>query len=487
MNLSSAARFRIAIGLILVVYAVGLTRGLSEPWTGLHDWNGAFFSQLARNFLRYPFSMHHGMPVVAMGRQVPLPDECSYYPRHPPALVWLVAAAFAIVGESEAAARAVSVGFSVAGLALLIQIVARVRDRATALAAGAIYALMPMTVFFGRMVDHEPICLFCMLAAIACWQRLEDARTAGPARSAAFAGWSAAIVGMVWIDWPGLLFSGLFFLALIRTWKLGRMKRSVILVAGMVIIVSCVSILAYLVNVGFKGRWLELVAMFQSRREPVTEPGWSAPFGHIVRNLTWPVLIAALTGIAILPLARFFAKKPLEDINIIAINNAPFVGLGLLLLTGLVWALAFWRQFQIHEYWMFYLGPPAAAGAACAFGIAYRYVRKRTRAADALALLAAVAIIMGCVRGTNDYFAKVSYPPKDVLAWKGAARATNPDERIVLNWNPIRSEWHGAFEFRNIVPPQMTYYLDRAFVVVTDKGELDRLARAGKTVVMFGP
>ena len=55
--------FVAAIALLCGMYAYGLTRDINEPWVGWHDWNGAFFSQLARNFLRYPFDVHRGMPI----------------------------------------------------------------------------------------------------------------------------------------------------------------------------------------------------------------------------------------------------------------------------------------------------------------------------------------------------------------------------------------------------------------------------------------
>jgi len=60
---SEASTGGTALLLLLMLYAALLTRGITQPWIGLHDWNGAFFSQLARNLLRYPFALHHGMPM----------------------------------------------------------------------------------------------------------------------------------------------------------------------------------------------------------------------------------------------------------------------------------------------------------------------------------------------------------------------------------------------------------------------------------------
>ena len=110
-----------AVAIILILYAVIILRDIRDPWTGLHDWNGAFYSQLARNLLRYPFDMHHGMPVVAVGDALPQDGEWSFYPTHPPGLVWCIAVSFRIFGEHEWAARLVPILASLATLSLLIR------------------------------------------------------------------------------------------------------------------------------------------------------------------------------------------------------------------------------------------------------------------------------------------------------------------------------------------------------------------------------
>ena len=130
--------FGLCVLAVLALYAAGLSRDLTEPWVGMHDWNGAFYSQLARNLLRYPWSEHHGVPIVAVGESLPPADERSFYATHPPGLVWLVAGAFAMGGEAESVARMVPIVASLASLLLLVPLVAAGRDRETAVVVGLI-------------------------------------------------------------------------------------------------------------------------------------------------------------------------------------------------------------------------------------------------------------------------------------------------------------------------------------------------------------
>jgi hypothetical protein len=162
-------------------------------------------------------------------------------------------------------------------------------------------------------------------------------------------------------------------------------------------------------------------------------------------------------------------------------------GLGVLSLTGLIWVVVFWRQFQIHEYWMFYLGPAVALYAANALVAAYEFVLRKWRSlALPLAMVLAVVVIVECLRRTNRYFAEMSFPPNEVQAMQRVADMTKPDERIVLTWNPIAVDRHSSFEFRNIVPTQLAYYLDRAFVVANNESEIRRYQQAGAFIVLRG-
>ncbi len=494
-TITPTGRFRLFAVAILVVYTAGLTREISEPWIGRHDWNGAFFSQLARNFLRYPLSWHHGMPVVAMGTATPAPEDSSFYPRHPPGLVWLLAAAFRCFGESEAVARGVPILSSLGSVALLMSIISRARNRRTALITGAIYSLLPMTVYFGRMVNHEAVCLFFMLSALVSWQQ-RSVRCKGAAPDVAFFACSMVSVFCAsWIDWPGMLF-GVLFLAWIAQKTLRRqVTRTHFMVVMLCVVASGASVFSYLAYAGFEGHWIDMLYMFQSRRESVPDTSQWEPFHHAIQGLTWPILLLCVASAVSGTWRTLFgvagrnrtAESGSRQHSDPGAPTGPVDGIAILTFTGAAWVLLFWRQFQIHEYWMYYLIPGCAASAGTLLARLVPALVDRNRTTGFLfALTVAIISITCCLQQTSAVFARVNWSMEDVEMCRDIASKTRPDERLILTWNPWHTERHGHFEFRNILTPQFAYYLDRSFEIVTDPVEIRKRQERGAFVVLRG-
>ncbi|MFQ5424589.1 MAG: ArnT family glycosyltransferase [Phycisphaerae bacterium] len=471
--------FSICVLIVLAVYGAGLSRDMSEPWVGMHDWNGAFFSQLARNFLRYPSSIHHGMPVVAVGEAVPPPAERSIYATHPPGLVWLLAAAFGLVGEAEWVARLVPVVASLATLWLLVWLVSCSRGRQPSVLAGLIYATMPMAVYFGRMVDHEALCLFGMMAALASWRCYACGRAGPTSRRWAATGWMAAITFAIWIDWAGVVFAGVFcvFTLLQRRARLIRQRQ--LILAWAVPAIAGTAMVLYLVQAGLAGRWADLVAIFLTRTTEVQGGEFAkdlssggGPLDYTLDNLTWPVIVLAVGGLAA-------SLRRGRDQKSRAGASRPFLedGLWTIGVTGMLWVAVFWRQFERHNYWLFYCGPTMAIYAGIAVDRLRRLAALSTRAGDVLCVIVLLAVVGWGLRTTDAYFQRRSYPQEDVIAWREIHdRRTRSGDRVLLYRNPVRVEQRGGYRFRNLVPPQMAYYLDQPFDVTADLEDLERVA-----------
>jgi hypothetical protein len=460
--------------ILLAVYAAGLTHGMSRPWTGMHDWNGAFFSQLARNLLRYPMAVHHGMGIVAVGEAVPPPEERSIYATHPPGLIWLVALSFRLLGEAEWTARLVAVLASLGSLALLVRIVGRGWGRATALLCGLVYSVLPMAVYFGRMVDHEAVGLFCMLGATSAWQALTAVDCLGRRRRVAEAAWIAAIWGAVWIDWSGVLFAALFCVHACVQVARKRIPRSLAVMVIVAAAVGCAAMLVHLVCGGLQGRWSDLLAIFTSRatesdgaaiRKDLSAPG--GPWEYAVEGITWPVMLLAVVGVLLTVTARSAQCGEAAPRERVCRDCTD--ALWVLPATGVIWLCVFWRQYERHNYWLFYLGPPAALLATQALlEFRERLTLYGARRANG-AMYAILAMIMAVAfRGTDGYFARTSYPIEVIAAWAEINHRTRPDDRVLLYGNPVLEEQRGGYRFRNVVPPQLAYYMDRAFDVEPD-------------------
>ncbi|HVP10062.1 MAG TPA: glycosyltransferase family 39 protein [Phycisphaerae bacterium] len=464
---------------LLAVYAAGLTHGLCDPWTGLRDWNGAFYSQLARNLLRYPMTVHHGMGVVAMGAAVPPREERSIYPTHPPGLIWLVALAFRVLGEAEWAARLAPVLASLGSVVLLIRILDRGWGRETALLAGLLYSTLPMAVYFGRMVDQEAICLCCMLGAMAAWQVLTAADSRPGWRRVAQAAWVAAVIGAIWVDWSGMLFAGLFSIHALVQWLRKRLRGGLACMVIAVALLGCAGVLVFLVYAALDGRWGDLLAIFQSRTsesEAERKALAGKPWEHTVTNLTWPMLVLAVMGVILWLISK---RAHRSEANARAqqassdLRDASWV----LPATGVIWVCLFWRQYERHEYWLFYLGPLAALLAAqTLLAFRGRLMRRNARWAAGATYAVVVIVLAAAFRGTDSYFSTISYPPEVVTALKQISHGIRPDDRVLLYVSPVSEERWGGYRLRNLVPPQVAYYLDRAFDVEQDFGAVARKA-----------
>lgn len=455
--------WRFGLALVLVIYSLGLTRQLTEPWIGLHDWNGAFYSQLARNFLRYPWSCHHGMALVAAGPNAP-PDERSLYATHPAGLVWLLAAAFHFFGEGESVARLTAIVASLIALAVWMVMIRRALGLEVALVTGVLYAVTPMNVFFGRMVNHEAYCLCGMMGAWACWQHVGSRATHEPRRAFWLIGWSLCVVATIWIDWPGALFAGLFCIHAFVRWRQRRIFGSICAIVWAVSTLAITGILLHIVYGGMNGSWRSLAAVLSSRSGGVGGTLAGGAWRHTLENLTPVGIACAALGLLVLIRGRNRSHAARRTDSLFRSSNG-FEGLWVVTATGSIWLVVFWRQYQIHQYWLFYLGPLFALLSSIGILTLRDFVgRHRTWMGDGLLALAVLVFFLFAKSQLDDLFRRRSWKLEFVEASRRLREKTPEDSRVVTPVNPIRIERFGDYEFRNIVPPQLVWYLDRTMV-----------------------
>lgn len=421
--------------------------------------------------------VHRGMPLVAVGLDAPA-SERSIYATHPAGLVWVLAATFAAIGESEAAARLTAVGASLLTLALWVRIVCRAGGREVAMLCGLFYSIMPMSVYFGRMVNHEAYCLLGMVLALSCWQDMVARGRSARHRWIVVAGCLAGLCLSMVIDWIGVLYAGLFCLHVARRRR--EVGDGVVAVTWAVSGLCVAGIMTHIVYGGLDGRWANLVAIFTSRSATL-EPGGASLFWHnTVDNLTLPVMALAAVGLPANGLVHRRTRPAGGSVTDEA-SSGGMDGGWILVVSGLGWLLIFRRQYQIHQYWLFYLGPMIALWSAR--GVLT--IRDALRGFGAvvshgLACAAVLIALLACQRGVDDFFARRQCPMEFIEACRAMRAATVPDERVVLQGDPIVTEQFGSYVFRNITPPQLAYYLDRPFDVQRDGNSADSGTTGGR-------
>jgi hypothetical protein len=188
---------------IFLVHAAISFQGIGELFLSGHQgYNGAIRSGIARHYREHGLIATGGRPIKNTF-SIADPKNATVHWHHPPLVNLLVAGSFAIFGESEAAARAVPIAASLASFWLIFLLVRRRYGRAAALVSVAVFALLPMQVEYGKMVNYEPLVTCFVLLSLYFLDRL---RHAGGGIGA-YAGMVAAACLACACDWPGFLFA----------------------------------------------------------------------------------------------------------------------------------------------------------------------------------------------------------------------------------------------------------------------------------------
>ena len=404
--------------LILVVAAtLARGRGIDRPWShGDHNgWGGAFYSNIARNYVRYGYLETRFAPVINTGN-VP-PEDRRYYLTHPPGIGLAVSVAFHLFGEHEWSARLVPLLFGLGSIVLVFRIGSKIASREIGLVAVALFSLAPLETLYGAHVDPQgpPVAFFGLLLLLA----YEERR---PLLGA------AALVLGAGFDWPihylsGLLaFHALFFRPDRRRWAVGLFAGSLLLVTSFLL-------------------YARFVAPHPRQQYLQSTPGdaflfWSGvrvPPGRIPGR---PIETRAL-GEWLLRMARHLDSLYTLPLLALAAFGAAFAARGgssalsILLLWGLAHILMFPLGAFVHDYWSMYLAPGVSLAAASGLvRIADSLRRGRTLFLPASSAALSLFLLTAGI-GRVD-----SLPREPPALGKKLHELTGPDEGILM-LNPL--------------------------------------------------
>jgi 4-amino-4-deoxy-L-arabinose transferase-like glycosyltransferase len=354
-------RLSIALAAILALAATLLCYELTKPFTGHNDWNSALMSSAGRNHLRYGFAATR-FGVIENNDVIP-PKWFRYYTDHPPLVPLFVSLAFRFFGEHEWAARLVPIIFSLGSVLLVYFLGSALEGHRLGLLSALVYAFLPMTVYFGRMLCHEaPTNFFALATALAYLRWHRDRRTGFFA-----AALTALSLGML-CGWPGYYLAGLLPLHHImssgyarREWKILFFPLTAIVLFGL-----------HLGHIF----WLQgtegltyLGSMFLLRTHLYLSPSLEA-LGANLDNFTWAAFLVLETKRAdalFTPLALILAALSLYDLvrhrrREAALSDPVFIVV--LLLFGTSHVIVFSQGAWHHRYWLFYYSTVVAVLAA---------------------------------------------------------------------------------------------------------------------------
>src|SRR6266487_2198730 len=343
----------------LGVLSWALFRNFMGPWIDQIDYNGACWSQSAHNTMRAGLLTTTGVPSAFYFGPLPIPPS-GYYTHHPPLLSLMLAGMFAVLGEKEWVARLLPITFSLVGVVLLWAIIKDCAGSRAATFGALLFAVMPMELVYGRMVNFEPVNLVWMLGGLFCLRRWEQTGGRG------WRNWMlAAFVLSLWTAWLGYMFVLILSVHFFTT----RHKRDPRL--ALLLLEDCVAAVR---------RWISRKGWHGSN---VTWKDWgwwiSRTLFIRIHPMAWA--LAVIGGVWLLRYQR--KDEPLRWLGWVALC---FVVL------SAFYVVVFRRASYVHPYAQFYFIVPVAIAGGIAVEAFARWCESRASCARAAGFVAIVGV-----------------------------------------------------------------------------------------------
>ncbi|OGD61727.1 hypothetical protein A3I57_00975 [Candidatus Beckwithbacteria bacterium RIFCSPLOWO2_02_FULL_47_23] len=142
---------------------LGLIGIMAKPFIGHHDWNGVFYSNIARNYL------HLGLLKTGLGQVTDfgvITQPQGFYTHYPPLLTLIMAGWFKIFGVGDWQARLLPLLFTLGSLLVLVQLFNYLKFSRWATLAGLAVGLTPMWRYFSLMPSQEALIIFFSLTSV---------------------------------------------------------------------------------------------------------------------------------------------------------------------------------------------------------------------------------------------------------------------------------------------------------------------------------
>ena len=143
------------INFLISIFLFALTlvivgKNLNKPFWGIHDWNGARYGNIARNYVRYGY-------FTTKFSQI---ENGGVYTHYPPMLPILISFSYKFFRVNEWATRLVPV-LATSGLIIIIYLIGRtIFSNKIGLTASFLALATPMIRYYGKNPVHEPLALF---------------------------------------------------------------------------------------------------------------------------------------------------------------------------------------------------------------------------------------------------------------------------------------------------------------------------------------
>ena len=197
--------------------------GVSRDYRLKHENNNALYTTFARSHLHFGLDVTRGHDMFWVRET----GTTGFYAHHPPGIALVLAAVFKLTGsDGPLPTRFVAITFTLTALFLLASLLRREVGPCEGLLAAVVFAILPQSAFYGRMVNHEILALPAIIIVVASYF---DFATHRRRRSAIFLA-AAATAGalMAWATFFALAACGVH--ALLRSRQAGFRAAFLLLV-----------------------------------------------------------------------------------------------------------------------------------------------------------------------------------------------------------------------------------------------------------------
>ncbi len=479
---NKALGFWACAGLLVILLASILSRDIARPFYGLHSWGEAGTAWKARNYLKYDLKYTKGFAVWAVGD--PPRENPNRSLDHPQLGRFLPAVEMAIFGMNEKGLRTAGVIRAVAGLLIFLKIVSGLLDKKTAILAGLLYALFPITGYFGTGLFGElgwdfPLSLlaiWCYLVLIRALNKDIEPKKLHK--------WllGISLFFALQISWCGFFFAAAIGVHYVFHCLRQKRKPDMSLLAILVFAPLSSLLLDFtIMAAGFDWQWQKIIELYQWRaaKGELVEFVWGLWFKKFwefaVTNFTLPVLI---TTIGYLTLGQLFILISLTDDKEKSLTAKRFPQFWLFLMPAIFQLYLLRGSLWKHQFWEFPLIPFIAIAAALGIVMLADLLSKINRwvAKAGVALLLTI-IFVSCMHGLNYYYNIRWQPPAKIKMLKELNEKISPDkmllsfEDFVVNQHPVKGPHYR---------PEIAWYLDREIAVAQTIEDIKSMAKTGK-------
>jgi len=457
---------------VLAIALLLLTRSVTGLFIGWHEDNSAVYSVFARNHIQY--GLRYTKLFYTWGDTLIPPAEPHRYLDHPPLVSVWAAIPMYFFGDHEWAGRSAPIATTLAGVWLLMVIVSRLQSPLLGLLSGLFYATLPVTAYFGRMIDPESPVQFFSLLMLHGYLQWAGLYGDGYRRAPGVVYYTLGVVLGIWTGWAAVIMAGLILLwHICRCLRDHSLRRSLLWLTA----IPAVSLAGVVTHIAWGCNWDVvwlghlLLSRTVSPQEPVTWAMWFLRNWEALRvNVSVLGIGAAIVYLAILPVALRCggSDSPFRQI----IRNTSVIPTLLLLVQGLVWVLAFKHHSWAIDYWQYFMAPFFAIAMAVVVLATFTFLTKLAPRAAKWVVFLLVILPMPFFASSLDTLHQYQGILGIIPTFKKLAELIPPRAAVMISERcPQEPEMFGNYT-KYWTSPYLAYYANRPLIYSIDINEI---------------